>query len=154
MKIRILLADDHAIFRHALRMSLERYSDIDIVGEVIDGGGILEAVLQIKPEIICMDFSMPKLNGIEASKQLVSAVPGVKIICLSAHIDLGLVSKMIQVGARGFVDKVQAATELHNAIHAVYQNKFYFSPRLGITEATIPDFNLCQDKQSGQEQII
>lgn len=151
MKIRLLLADDHTLFRTALRMSLEQYSDIDIVGEVTDGCDLLEAVLQKNPEVICIDFSMPRLNGLEASKQLLSAVPGAKIICLSAHIDLCVATRMIQAGALGLVEKAQAANELHDAIHAVYQNKYYFSPRLGLTGAEIAGFKLRRDNPAGQE---
>lgn len=153
MKIRVLIADDHGLFRNALRMSLEQYPDIEIVGEAIDGREVADAALEKKPQVICMDFSMPKLNGIEASKQLLLAVPNAKIICLSANIDLHLVSKMLHAGAVGFVEKAQAATELYDAIRAVYQNKYYFSTRLGITNATMLSLNLCQGLSPEPDQF-
>lgn len=137
MKYRILLADDHVMFRQALRMCLERYPDLEIVGEVADGDAVLAAALLHAPDVVCMDFCMPKLNGVEATRELLAARPQTKIICLSAHIDLPLVVKMMRAGALGFVDKVQAASELHPAIQTVGKNQLYFSPKLGIQDAAV-----------------
>lgn len=141
MKYRILLADDHTMFRQALRMSLERYPDLDVVAEVTDGDAVVSAFLQHAPDVICMDFNMPGLNGIEATRAVLAADPNAKIICLSAHLDRCLVGQMIQAGALGFVDKLQAANELHAAIMLAAQHQIYLSPRLGFNLETMLAFN-------------
>lgn len=144
MTYRILLADDHTLFRQAMRMCLERYPDLEVVAEVADGDAVIAAAKQYAPDVICMDFRMPRLNGAQATRQLLSACPNVKVICLSAHLDLPSAAMMIQAGALALVDKVQAATELHIAIHKVCQNQLYFSPRSGILDAADLAPYLCQ----------
>ncbi|MDO8653967.1 MAG: response regulator transcription factor [Undibacterium sp.] len=132
MTLRLLLADDHTLFRQALRMILETERDIIIVAEATDGYGVLNAVEQSKPDVVCMDINMPKLNGVEATQQLHAVHPEVKIIGLSSHIDPYLVAQMIHAGALAYVDKAHAGIELIAAIRMVNQNQPYLSPELGI----------------------
>lgn len=134
MKYRILLADDHALFRQAIRMCLERYSDLEVVAEVADGDAVVAAVMRHAPDVVCMDFRMPKLNGVEATRELLCACPSIKVICLSAQIDLPSAAMMIQAGALALVNKERAATELHVAIQKVCRNQLYFSPKSGILD--------------------
>ena len=112
MTARILLADDHAMVREALRMLLERAAGIDVVAEVANGLAVLDAVSQTQPDVVCMDINMPGMNGIEATRQLLAAHPGLKVIGLSAHADEERIAAMIAAGAVGYVVKSNAGTEL------------------------------------------
>jgi DNA-binding NarL/FixJ family response regulator len=132
MKLRIILADDHDLFRHALSMTLQNVPDIDIVAEVTNGQEVLLAVERYKPDVVCMDINMPKLNGIEATQKLHLSNPEVKIIGLSSHTDPYLVARLIGAGAHAYVDKVSAGRELLEAIRQIYLNQIFISPELGI----------------------
>lgn len=134
MTLRLLLADDHTLFRQALRMNLEVMRNIVIVAEAIDGYGVLNAVEQTKPDLVCMDINMPKLNGIEATKRLHLTYPKLKIIGLSSHVNPQLVAQLIGAGAHAYVDKAHAGNELMEAIRMVILNQLYLSPELGIKD--------------------
>lgn len=132
MKHRILLADDHALFRHALRMSLEILPDISIVAEARDGETVIEATRQTRPDVVCLDITMPGSNCTETIQQLLAIDPSPKIIAMSAYGDLFLVAKMIKAGAFAYVTKMDIASQLPAAIQSVSQNRIYFSTDLGI----------------------
>ena len=116
MSLKILLADDHRIFRKALRMLLEDVPGIDIVAEVADGRDILAAVSQTRPDMVCMDINMPGLTGIEATRQLLASYPDVKVIGLSAHDDALQSAEMFAAGALEYVVKSNAGVDLLAAI--------------------------------------
>lgn len=134
MKLRVLLADDHTMFRQALRMALETTPDIEVVGETADGRGVLQAVAEYRPDVVCMDLTMPGLDGIEATRQLLVAHPGVKVIGLSCHVERQRVTDMLEAGALGYVVKMTAGSELIPAIRAVSLNQTYFSAELDIAD--------------------
>jgi DNA-binding NarL/FixJ family response regulator len=132
MTLRVLLADDHALFREALRMVLELTSDIEVVAEVESGLQVLEAVARSRPDVVCMDLNMPGLDGVDATRQLQSTYPAVKVIGLSAHVDLPRVAAMCHAGAVGYVVKGSAGAELPRAIRQAALHQNYFSPELRI----------------------
>lgn len=134
--LRVLLADDHALFREALRMVLDLTPDIEVVAEVESGLQVLEEVDRSRPDIVCMDVNMPGLNGVDATRKLQSAYPAVKVIGLSAHVDLPRVAAMCQAGAVGYVVKGSAGAELPSAIRQAVLNQNYFSPELRIDHVT------------------
>jgi len=134
MKHRILLADDHALFRHALRLSLETLPEVTIVAEARDGESVIEAARQTKPDVICLDITMPGPSCTETIEQLLAIDPSPKIIAMSAYGDLFLVARMIKAGAVGYVTKMDIASQLPAAIHSVSQNRIYFSADLGISD--------------------
>lgn len=133
MKLRILLADDHALFRQALRMNLEVHSDFDVVAEVGDGRAVIAAVEDCHPDVVCMDVSMPGLSGVEATQQLLAAQPAVKVVAMSAHADLFWLAKMLNAGALAYVLKMSVGHDLPLAIRSVSRNQRYFSPELGVS---------------------
>lgn len=111
MNVRILLADDSAVFRNALRMLLENTPGMEVVGEVEDGRRVLDAVSQTRPDLVLMDIRLPGLDGIEATRQIVATHAGVKVIGLSAHTDAGPFAEMIAVGAVGHLSKWNAGVK-------------------------------------------
>lgn len=145
MKYRVLLADDHTMFRAALRMVLEMASDIEVVGEAVDGNGVLAKVGECKPDVVCMDVNMPGLGGVEATRQLLAAHPAVKVIALSCHTEPQRVADMIDAGALGYVVKMCAGADLLPAIRMASRNQIYLSAELDgehvakLTTRTISD---------------
>ncbi|MBZ5496474.1 MAG: response regulator transcription factor [Acidobacteriia bacterium] len=123
---RVLLADDHTMILAGLRSLLE--SDFDLVGTVEDGRALLDAAVQLKPDIIMVDISMPLLNGIEAARQLKKLVPQSKIIFLTMHGDVAYVKEAFRVGASGYLIKRSAASELVTAIQEVLKGRTYVTP--------------------------
>ena len=131
MQVRVLLADDHRLFREALRSMLEKETDILVVGEVGDGLEVLRQAALSKPDVVCMDVGMPGINGIEATRRTVAAHPDIRIIGLSAFADQRFVLEMLHAGAAGYVTKAEAGEELVRAIHAVRAQRTYLCPEAG-----------------------
>ena len=126
MKTRVVLADDHKLFREALRNMLLRHADIEVVGEASDGIEVVELVRSLQPDVVVTDIRMPRLNGIEAIAQLLAVHPPVKVIVLSVNSERIFASEMLAAGARGYVTKSDAE-ELPRAIRAVLNNLEYLS---------------------------
>jgi two-component system NarL family response regulator len=128
MKLRIFLADDHALFSDALRMTLNLEPDMEVVAQVQDGADVVAAALLVKPDVVCMDINLPGLSGVEATQALLARMPHVKVIGLSAHSDAHKVAEMATAGALGYVAKAHAGEEVAQAIRSVHANRPYFSP--------------------------
>jgi DNA-binding NarL/FixJ family response regulator len=129
-KLRILLADDHTVMRTGLRALLERQPNLEIVGESENGRNTIELAASLKPDVVVMDIGMPVLNGIEATKTIVTDQPGTAVIILSMHADESYVMRALKAGARGYLLKDSAPADLLSAIQAVSQNKSFFSPKV------------------------
>jgi len=127
MSIKVLIADDHRIMREGLRAMLEKEHDIVVLGEAEDGRMIERLARELAPDVIIMDVAMPDLNGIEATRQIVAELPGVKIIALSMHDDRRFVLNMLKAGAAGYMLKDSAFTDLAKAIRVVMSGKTYLS---------------------------
>jgi len=128
MNIRILLADDHNILREGLRGLLEKQPDVRVVGEANNGMATVQLARELSPDVIIMDITMPGLNGVEATRQIVAANPRVKIVALSVHCEQGYVVAMLKAGAAGYLVKDCAFAELASAVRAVLANHVYLSP--------------------------
>jgi DNA-binding NarL/FixJ family response regulator len=116
--VRVLLVDDHAMIRQGLRSVLAAYSDIHIVGEAQNGEEAIALVHDLCPSVFIMDINMPKLNGIEATAQIKSQYPEIKVIGLSVNADGPNQAAMLQAGATRMVTKEAAVDELHRAIQS------------------------------------
>jgi NarL family two-component system response regulator LiaR len=127
-KIRVLIADDHALIREGIRSLLALAADIEIVGEAADGKQALEKVRQLMPEIVLMDLAMPVMGGLEATRRIRREYPATKVLALTQYDDSEYVLPVIEAGARGFVTKMSSSTELAAAIQAVHQGESYLSP--------------------------
>jgi two-component system response regulator NreC len=129
-KLRILLADDHIVVRTGLRALLERQRNLEVVGESENGRETVELAAALGPDVVVMDVGMPILNGIEATKTIVTQRPATAVVILSMHADESYVMRALKAGARGYLLKDSAAADLISAIHAVSQNKSFFSPKV------------------------
>lgn len=128
LKTRILLADDHQMFRHALRAMFSGEPSIQVVGEASDGVELLELASRVAADIVCMDIGMPHMNGIEATRRLLALCPDIKIIGLSAQCDRDFVLDLMKAGAAGYVTKTEAGDELMRAVQAALLNRKYLCP--------------------------
>ena len=127
MKLKLLLADDHRLFRDGLRTILEKHAEIDIVGETVDGSETVQTAIRLKPDIIQMDISMPNLNGIDATRKILAERPLTKIIMLSMHSDQRYVIESLRAGATGYLLKDCAVDELMAAILTVAKDQVYLA---------------------------
>jgi DNA-binding NarL/FixJ family response regulator len=130
MSIKILLVDDHAIVRQGLHSLLEKEPDIEVVGEAEDGRKALELVSKLMPDVVVMDITMPNLNGVDATRQIMHEFPKVKVIALSMHSDRTFVVSMLKAGASGYVLKECLSDELVEAIRTVAGDGWYISRRI------------------------
>lgn len=127
MPVKILIVDDHAIVREGLRMILESLSDMDVVGEAGDGREALEKAETLFPDVIIMDIAMPELNGIEATRIICERVPAVRVIILSMFHTNEHVFRALQAGARSYLLKESAGSNVITAVRAVMRGQLYFS---------------------------
>ncbi|MGZ3862885.1 MAG: response regulator [Bacteroidia bacterium] len=128
--ISIIIADDHSIIRDGLRAMLEKNNFCKIVGEAANGEELLELLKSTPCDIVCTDISMPKMDGVEATKQIVKNFPKIKVMCLSMHEEAGFIKQMMEAGAVGYVFKDSPSEELQTAIEAVNSGKKYFNQKL------------------------
>jgi DNA-binding NarL/FixJ family response regulator len=128
--MRILIADDHGIVRQGLRSLIEKDPGMEVIGEAEDGQRVVELVGELLPDVVIMDVTMPKLNGIEATRLILQKHPGVNVIVLSMHPDKHIVKETLEAGASGYVLKSYLFDELSRALEAVAANERYLSPRV------------------------
>lgn len=138
MKIRILLVDDHKIMRDGLRALIERNDELEVIAEAENGRQALQLARKHHPEIVIMDISMPDLNGIDATRQMLEEAKGVKVIALSMHADKQYVDGMLRAGVSGYLLKDCAADELISCIHAVRSGRISLSA--GITGFLVSEY--------------
>ena len=128
--IRILLADDHNIMRRGLRLLLERQAGFEVVAEAADGREAAERAEATRPDIVVLDIAMPNMGGIEAAQRIKAILPQAAIVILSMHSDEGYVLRALKVGAKGYLLKDSAESDLIEAIKAVSEGKAFFSPEI------------------------
>jgi DNA-binding NarL/FixJ family response regulator len=136
--IRVLLADDHKLIRAGLRLVVDQQPDLSVVGEADDGRQAVELAKSLKPNVVVMDIGMPNLNGIEAARQIREIRPDAAIVMLSMHADEGYVLRALGAGARAYLVKDSATTDLVQAIHAVAEGKSFFSP--AVSKVLLEDY--------------
>ncbi|KPK77836.1 MAG: hypothetical protein AMJ79_01930 [Phycisphaerae bacterium SM23_30] len=130
MSIKIVLADDHSIMREGLRLLIEKHPDLEVVGEADNGRKAVELAHELKPDIVVMDVSMPDLNGMEATRQIVGKVEGVRVVALSMHSGREYVMDMLQAGVSGYILKESCPEELARAIRLVAAGKTCLDPEI------------------------
>jgi len=139
--IRIIIADDHVIFRKGLRAILNEVSDFKVVAEAANGIELLEVLKNHEAEIILMDIKMPSMDGIQATEVISKLYPSIKIIALTMHEEIGYFNQMIEAGAMGFLLKKTNKDELETAIKAIMDNENYYSQEFisNINKYTVPN---------------
>jgi two-component system, NarL family, response regulator NreC len=137
-KTRILLADDHKLMRSGLKALIEQQADLTVVGEADDGRQAVALAASLKPDLLVMDIGMPNLNGIEAALQITQANPATGIVILSMHSDESYVLRSLKAGAKGYLLKDSAESDLIRAVHAVAGGKSFFSP--AVSKVLLDDY--------------
>jgi two-component system response regulator NreC len=125
---KIFIADDHTIVRQGLRKILEGQADWTVAGEAGDGRDAVRQIIETSPDVAVLDIGMPQLNGIEAARHIARRAPQVKVLILSMYSDEAYVVQALQAGARGYLLKDSAGTDLIDAIQAIVEGHSYFSP--------------------------
>jgi len=165
MEIKVLLVDDHKLMREGLRSLIEKQDNIEMIVEADTGRKAVRLVREISPDVVIMDVSMPDLNGIEATRQIISeGFSDVKIIALSGHSDKRFVSGMLAAGASGYLLKDCAFDELALAIETVIADKTYLSPEIAkivteeyvryISNADVPQSSIISPREREVLQLI
>lgn len=134
----VVIADDHAIIREGLRAMLSQADDLEVVAEACDGYEAIQQVHRHQPELVLMDLTMPRINGIEATRKIKSRYPGIKIIILTVHKSEEFVRSTLDSGADGYVLKDDSSSELISAIRRVQQGHLFLSP--GIASLVVNGF--------------
>lgn len=138
MSIKILLADDHTLLREGLHALIDEQPDMTVIAEAEDGRATVQLAAKMRPDIIVMDISMPGMNGMEATRQILSKDPDVKVLALSMHPDKRFIAEMLGAGASGYLLKDCAFEELICAIHALADQRTYLSPK--ISDTVVKDY--------------
>jgi two-component system, NarL family, response regulator NreC len=132
-KIRILLADDHAVVRQGFKLILNQEPDMEVVGEASDGVETVKLALQMRPHVVIMDIGMPKMNGVEATRRIMESGLETKVLILSMHKDAVYVRETLRAGAKGYLLKESIDHDLLRAIRAVAQGDGFLSPEISAT---------------------
>ena len=139
MKIRLLIADDHALMREGLRSLIQAEEDMEVVGEAENGTETIERAAGLRPHVVVMDVAMPDINGIEATRKIIEAQPQTRVVALSGHARRAFVREMLTAGASAYVLKHTAYEELVRAIRQVMKGKKYLTPQVarGVIDAYV-----------------
>ena len=161
VSLRIVLADDHRIIREGLRALLEKKTDAEVIAEAEDGRTAVELSRKLKPDVVIMDITMPDLNGIEATRQIVNETSDIKVIALSMHSDKKFVIEMLSAGASGYMLKDSAFEELDKALHTVINDQTYMSPKIAdivgrnyMRYVARKDYAVSQDLTNKEREVL
>jgi two-component system, NarL family, response regulator NreC len=152
MSVRILLADDHKMFRDGLRALLSSRPDLEVVGEAEDGLATLELAMRLHPDIVILDLAMPRLHGIEVVRRLAADLPQARVIILSMHSDRRFVVESLRAGAAAYVLKEAGFTELAEVIDDVRAGRLYLSP--AVAEQVIRDYVRLAEAEDGSALAV
>ncbi len=149
--VRILVADDHEIVRQGLRRLLEARSDWEICGEAATGREAVEKAKLLKPDIVVLDYSMPGLNGAEATRQIIEKLPRTEVLILTMHGSEQLIRVALEAGARGYVLKSDASRDLISAVHALSEHKAFLSSS---ASGAVVDSYLKTPQASASQEVL
>ncbi len=128
--VRVLLAEDHNVFREALGALLEQEADIEIVGQARGGTSAIEEACRLRPDVVIMDISMPDLNGVDATREILKECPNIRVLCLSVHREGAYVRAMLEAGAAGYLLKKNFSEEVVTAVRSVAKGDTYLCPQV------------------------
>lgn len=164
-RIRVLLADDHAMVRQGVRALLEAEAFVEVVGEAADGREAIAKAEELRPDIVITDIGMPGLNGLEATRRIASLVPPIKVLVLTMYDDERYVQRILRAGASGYVLKQAVSADLVTAIQSIWQGESYLSPaiskklinafvRNGHTASAEDPYDLLTDREREVLQLV
>jgi DNA-binding NarL/FixJ family response regulator len=153
-----MLAEDHTVVREGLKALVAAQPDMNVIGDVSNGQDAVAQAKELKPDVVIIDISMPKMNGFEATERIKRACPQTKVLALTRHMDTGFIQQLFRAGASGYVLKQSASNELIHAIHAIARGDSYLDPAItnrimtGYVEKTsgigaIPDASLSEREE-------
>ncbi len=142
-KIRILLADDHAVVRQGFKLILGQQPDLDVIGEAADGAEAVRLAHELNPNLVIMDIGMPGTNGVEATRRIIEANPECRILVLSMHKDAVYVREALRAGAKGYLLKESIDNDLLRAVRAVARGDGFLSPEVSAT--VLQDYQQVED---------
>ena len=148
--MKILIVDDHGIVREGLKVLFRAEQDMEVVGVAPDGYQAIEMANKFSPDVVIMDITMPEMNGIDATRELVARNPGIKIIVLSVHSERNIVIEVLRAGAAGYVLKTYLFDELARAVRSVVSSGYYLSPR--IADIVVGELLEFDESDSGHEK--
>ncbi len=126
-KIKVIITDDHALFRTGVKASLAHYADIEFIGEAENGMQLLNLVKFLKPDVILLDIQMPIMDGIATLPEVKKVLPDIRIIMLTMNDDVSMISKLMEIGANSYLTKNSDSVTIYEAIKTVHTNEFYFN---------------------------
>ncbi|HEY7914229.1 MAG TPA: response regulator transcription factor [Blastocatellia bacterium] len=129
-KLRIMLAEDHAVVREGLKALVAAQADMNVIGDVSNGQDAVAQAKELNPDVVVIDISMPKMNGFEATERIKRACPRTKVLALTRHMDTGFIQQLFRAGASGYVLKQSASNELIHAIRAIARGDSYLDPAI------------------------
>ena len=138
-KITVLLAEDHSTVREGLRLVLEKQPDMKVIAEADNGDAALLQARELSPTVVVMDVTMPSIDGVEATRQIIAENPGVRVLILSAHCDRAIVTRVLEAGAIGYVSKAACCDELLRGIRAVAAGKPYLCQEVSAILVNTPN---------------
>ncbi len=163
-KLRILLAEDHAVVREGLKALVSAQPDMNVIGDVSNGQDAVIRAKELNPDIVIIDISMPKMNGLEATERIKRVCPQTKILALTRHMDTGFIQQLFRAGASGYVLKQSASEELIRAIRAIARGDSYLDPALtnrvmtgyvgkSVDIGTIPEVGLTEREEEVLKKV-
>lgn len=126
-KIKVVIADDHALFRKGMASIIENFENVEVVGEAGNGIELMERIKECDPDIVLLDLKMPEMDGMEANRHIQKTYPRVKVVVLSMYDDDKFIIHLIEMGANGYLLKNAEPQEVEDALHAVMETGFYFN---------------------------
>ena len=155
-KIRVMVVDDHDMLRSGLKVFLDAFDDLELVGEASDGEQAVWYCHELSPDVVLMDLNMPRIGGIEAIKTIHSQNPDIKFVVLTSFVDEGFVQGALQAGAVGYLLKDSGAQELHGAIHRAYHGQSMLSPQAtqALVSATVKPPSVGHDLSDREIEIL
>jgi two-component system response regulator NreC len=136
--VRILVADDHTLFRQGLRRVLQEQPGWEVVAEASDGAEAVRQAIDLEPDVAILDIAMPRLNGVDATRQIVRRLPNIRVLIVSMYSDEVFISQGLQAGAHGFLLKDSADTDLVRAVTDLVTGKSFFSP--AVSKVVLDDY--------------